>query len=212
MKSVENEREQAEMKCTRSHLVKNNIRMMETRVHLWERTSSLNSFEWRRKSTLHYQLKLPTSPRIVTIKQHNKHTWMWPIVLSIFIHKQPIRHLIVPVWWSEFLLEHLFTSPPIKNPREQYLGSLKESLNKNQEDHGSSISISISMSCSFSPPAPVPLFSLPLSLTVSHSRLFSVSICLSIPRHYICIHQLDCIYMYKYSMYIHVYMYTLYLY
>jgi hypothetical protein len=30
-------------------------------------------------------LKGPTSPRIVTSKQHSKHTWMWPIVaVSLF--------------------------------------------------------------------------------------------------------------------------------
>jgi hypothetical protein len=43
----------------------------------------------------------PTSPRIVTSKQHRKHVWMWTIVLLIFIHEQPILHLIVPTWWSE---------------------------------------------------------------------------------------------------------------
>jgi hypothetical protein len=41
-------------------------------------------------------LKDPTSPRIVTSKQYSKHAWMWPIVLSIFIHKQPIFTLSSP--------------------------------------------------------------------------------------------------------------------
>ncbi len=32
----------------------------------------------------HRSVKEPTSPRIVTNKQHSKHTWMRPIVLSIY--------------------------------------------------------------------------------------------------------------------------------
>ena len=62
-------------------------------------------------------MKDPTSPRIVTRKLHSKHTWMRPIVLSIFIHKQPILHLIVPYPSSESFYQVLVgamgNTPPI---------------------------------------------------------------------------------------------------
>jgi hypothetical protein len=46
---------------------------------------------WSQKTHLAYQLEEPTSSRIVTSKQHSKHTGMRPIVLSIdsFITSNP---------------------------------------------------------------------------------------------------------------------------
>ncbi len=69
-------------------------------------------------------LKEPTSPRIVTSKKYSKHTWIRPIVLSMFIHKVPIFTSSSPF--------HCPNSPQntssrgsIKKPWKQYLGSLK---------------------------------------------------------------------------------------
>jgi hypothetical protein len=96
--------------------------------------------------TLHHTethiLKEPTSPRIVTSKQHSKHTWMRPIVLSIHSFINIPIHLTVPRAWSRILLEGLFTRVS-KKPREQYLGSLKEPLNKTIEDHESSTYVAV---------------------------------------------------------------------
>ena len=58
-----------------------------------------------------YQLKGPTSPRIVTSKQHSKHTWMRPIVLSIHsfvISQTPYCPLIAWSKSSIYFWEFLF--------------------------------------------------------------------------------------------------------
>jgi hypothetical protein len=54
-------------------------------------------------------LEGPTSPRIVTSKQHSKHTWMRPIVLAIhsFINI-PSSPSCPFTSWSEILLEAPF--------------------------------------------------------------------------------------------------------
>ena len=80
----------------------------------------------------------PTSPRIVTSKQHSKHTWMRPIVLSI--HSFITTHLLpyCPPSMVESSQKRPFTRRSLKRPREQYLGSLKESLNKTKICHRSS--------------------------------------------------------------------------
>ena len=83
-------------------------------------------------------IERPTSPRIVTNKWHHKYTWMRPIVLSIFIQKQPIPLPHCPHMTVWILLEHLFTRGIQKRAREQYLGSLKETLNKSRKIYGSS--------------------------------------------------------------------------
>jgi hypothetical protein len=68
----------------------------------------LEPFFTRKKRPLH-QLKGPTSPRIVTSKEHSKHTGMRPTVLSLhsFINYpfSPYR----PLPLSEFPLEPFFT-------------------------------------------------------------------------------------------------------
>ncbi len=76
----------------------------------------------KRKPILHYQLKETTSPRIVTSKQYRKHTWMRPIVLSIFIHKLPISTISSPFHCPNSL-QNTSSRGSIKKPREQYLGS-----------------------------------------------------------------------------------------
>ena len=50
---------------------------------------------WSQKTHLRYQLEEPTSSRIVTSKQHSKHTGMRPIVLSIHSLNIP-NHLTFP--------------------------------------------------------------------------------------------------------------------
>ena len=75
---------------------------------------------WRRPTSL--QLKEPTSPRIVTNKQHSKHTWMRPIVLSIHSFIKHPNHLTVPRAWSKSFWK-LSLSRELS--KEQYLGSLK---------------------------------------------------------------------------------------
>ncbi len=81
-----------------------------------------------------YQLKGLTSPRIVTRKQHSKHTGMWPIVLSIHsfinIPSSPYRPSCMVL---RSFCKPLSREIPKKH-REQYLGSLKESLNKTIDD------------------------------------------------------------------------------
>ena len=78
----------------------------------------------KRKPILRYQLKEPTSSRIVTRKQYRKHTWMRPIVLSIFIHKLPVFTLSSPLHGPNSF-QNPSSRGSIKKPREQYLGSLK---------------------------------------------------------------------------------------
>jgi hypothetical protein len=68
-----------------------------------------------------------------------KHTWMRPIVLSIhsFEHKHPTLHLVVHLASSKSFRKLSSTIAPTK-PREQYLGSFKEPLNKTKICHRSS--------------------------------------------------------------------------
>ena len=87
--------------------------------------------QWRKRPCI--PIERPTSPRIVTSKQHSKHTWMRPIVLSIHSFINIPITLLSPHCMVWILLEP-FSRGPIKKPREQYLGSLKEPFNKTIED------------------------------------------------------------------------------
>ena len=75
-----------------------------------------------KKNDLLYQLEGPTTPRIVTGKQHNKaYVDVVHCTVNTFIHKHP-NHLIVPFLHGRILLEAL---PSREISKEQYLGSLK---------------------------------------------------------------------------------------
>ena len=88
---------------------------------------------WSQKTHLAYQLEEPTSSRIVTSKQHSKHTGMRPIVLSIHSLNIP-NHLTVPSVHCPESFQKASSREPHKKPREQYLGSLKDPLNETKED------------------------------------------------------------------------------
>jgi hypothetical protein len=88
---------------------------------------------WSQRTHLRYQLEEPTSSRIVTKKQHSKYTGMWAIVLSIHSLNIP-NHLTVPSVHCPESFSKTSSRDPHKKPREQYLGSLKEPLNKTKED------------------------------------------------------------------------------
>jgi hypothetical protein len=113
-------------------------------------------------------VKEPTSPRIVTSEQHSKHTWMRPIVLSTHSFINIPITLLSPV----HRLNPSRRPPheqPHKKPREQYLGSLKEPLNKTKEDHGSSKDANV-----FIPVQLIGTFMVRIFLTVLSSASVSV--------------------------------------
>ncbi len=62
----------------------------------WVGILSMGPMHWIREWGLAYGMKGPTSPRIVTSKQHSKHAWNAAhCTVNTFIHKHP-KHLIVP--------------------------------------------------------------------------------------------------------------------
>jgi hypothetical protein len=76
-------------------------------AHIEFERSTCLSLPVKKKRPLH-QLEGPTSPRIVTSHEHNKHTGMRPTVLSIYSFITS-NHLIVPLSHHRILPEHLFT-------------------------------------------------------------------------------------------------------